>query len=73
MKAKIEEVVEILNSNNRELMAKYLQTHSFESLEEMVLREKLREKEYSLRKQETTETVKTRKLLNISQRAVAFG
>ena len=73
MKATVEEIIRILNSNNRELMENYLQTHSFESLEEMMLREKMREKEYSLRRITTTETAKTQRLLNNSQRVKVFG
>ena len=44
MKATVEEIIRILNTNDRELMVNYLQTRSFESLEEMTLREQLREK-----------------------------
>lgn|GEM_PF-5839947 len=73
MKATVEEIIRILNTNDRELMVNYLQTRSFESLEEMTLREQLREKEYSLRRITTTETAKTQKLLNNSQRVKVFG
>ena len=73
MKATVEEIIRILNTNDRELMVNYLQTRSFESLEEMTLREQLREKEYSLRGITTTETAKTQKLLNNSQRVKVFG
>jgi len=74
MDVTIEEILKILNSGNRELMADYLMTHSFKSLEEMKLREQLREMEYSLRRREPiVETVKTKRILNSSQRVKVLG
>lgn len=74
MEVTIEEILKILNSGNRELMADYLMTHSFKSLEEMKLREQLREAEYCLRRREPiVETVKTKRILNSSQRVKVLG
>ncbi len=73
MEVTIEEILKILNSGNRELMADYLRTHSFKSREECALREQLREMEYSLRMKGNLETVKTRKILNTSRRVKMLG
>ena len=73
MKATIKELQALLQSNNRQEMEDYLMTHRAESREEAELVEKLLEREYSLRKNLTTETKKTEKLLKNSQRNRANG
>ena len=80
MKATIKELQALLQSNNRQEMEDYLMTHTIESREEAELMEKLRDrelylrdKESSLRKNLTTETKKTEKLLKNSQRNRANG
>ena len=59
---------QLLQSSNRQVMEDYLQTHRPESRDEMEIYEKLRNKEFSLRKPLTRETKKTENLLKSSQR-----
>ena len=68
MKATIQEMHKLLQENNRQAMEDYLLSHKPESREEMETYEKLRNKEFSLRKTSTKETKKTENLLKNSPR-----
>ena len=72
-KAEIKEMEQLLNSDDRQQMVDYLQTHKPESRDEMEMYLRLRDREYDLRKILTEETEKTRRLLKNSQRNKANG
>ncbi len=63
----------LLQGNNRQAMEDYLLMHKPESREEAEMVEKLRNKEFSLRKTLTEETKKTENLLKNSQRNKGNG
>ena len=68
MKADLEEMQRLLESDDRQLIVDYLMTHEAESRDEAAMRIKLMEHELSLRNQSAEETEKTRQLLKNSQR-----
>lgn len=67
-KATLEEMKQILKSDNRQEMVDYLMTHYPESRDETAMYQVICNREYDLRKISTQETEKTKRLLSGSQR-----